>query len=104
MSFVTDTQPRAEAGDRSFITTPKKKLQDSDIPGYQQEVGEDGTPTGNYSDGESTYTRTEILKLLASTQGMQNLDEEGLEELLKKLKEKKPAPPQYEGKVERIGV
>ncbi len=110
MSFVNgDTLPSIKAGDRTFTTAfqsaKKKKQQDSDIPGFQQEVDDNGTPTENYISGESTYTRTDALHALAKSEGLQNLTNEELEQLLEQIKEKaKKQQPQYQPQINRVGV
>ncbi len=110
MSFVNgDTQPSVKAGDRTFTTAPqsakKKKQQDSDIPGFQQEVDDSGNPTDTYVSGESTYTRTDALRALAQNEGLQNLTDEELEQLLEQIKEKgKKQQAQYQPQVDRVGV
>lgn len=107
MSFVTDSKTaQIPAGDRSFVTTKKKKTIESDIPGYQQEVDEYGNPIDSYTTGEGTYTRTSALQSIAKNEGISAADEKSLEEILADLKnrKKKKSTPTYEGKVSRLGL
>lgn len=108
MSFVTESSPSSvPAGDRSFATsTPKKKKRkESDIPGYEQELDDEDNPIDSYVSGESTGTRIDALRALAQSEGMQNLDDNALEELLQQIRDKKARKaPAYESRVERPGV
>jgi hypothetical protein len=109
MTFATNPKPSASAGDRSFITTPdnkKKKTIESDIPGFQEELDENGQPTGIYTDGENTYTRTDALRMLAKANGMSpDLTDDELEKMLDEIKNSKNRKtPAYEPQLNRIGV
>lgn len=107
MSFVTESSSSVPAGDRSFATASpqQRKRKESDIPGYEQELDDEGNPVDSYVSGESTGTRSDALQQLAKNEGVANLDEAALEELLKQVRDRKARKaPAYEPKVERPGV
>ena len=106
MSFITEsTSAQIPAGDRSFVTAEKKKRQPADIPGYEQELDEQGQPIDSYVSEDSTGTRTDALRSLAKSEGIQNLDDSALEDLLAQvMARKKKKAPEYDGKVDRVGV